>query len=121
MFSKMGGSRAPVGQNGRKCPNDLRLIWVEAFIAVADSESQLLAATRLRISQPMVSRHIRDLERWLQKTLFKYKVPAVLNEEGKKFLPTARQVVRLLEESRTFPRPRRTVPRQNDEIFLWKP
>lgn len=61
-------------------------------VAVADAGSFQLAAQRLRMSQPPLSRQIRDLERRLGVPLFNRR-PTRLTEAGRVFVESARQVL----------------------------
>ena len=53
--------------------------------------------------------------------LFESKFPVVLNEDGLAFLPTARQVMKLLQESRAIITPIRHVSGKDIDMSWWKP
>ena len=70
---------------------------LEYFIHVAACENISQAAIDLYISQPSLSAAIRRLEKELGKPLFDRVGKRLrLNEQGKRFLPTARQIVMML-------------------------
>jgi Transcriptional regulator len=72
-------------------------------IAIAETGSFEAAAERLHMTQPPLSRQIRDLERELGVQLF-HRRPTRLTEAGKVFVESARQV--LAEAERTIERTR---------------
>jgi DNA-binding transcriptional LysR family regulator len=64
---------------------------LRAFIAVADESSVTKAATRLHISQPPLSRHIRQLEEELGLRLFvRHRYGVTLTDAGRQLLKEAR-------------------------------
>ncbi|MDP9794154.1 DNA-binding transcriptional LysR family regulator [Catenuloplanes nepalensis] len=69
---------------------DLRLM--RYVVAVADAGSFQAAADRLRMSQPPLSRQIRELERQIGVDLFSRR-PTRLTEAGRVFVEAARQVL----------------------------
>ncbi len=74
---------------------------LKAFVAVAESQSFSLAAERLFITQPAVSKRIRGLEEELGQPLFDRVGRRVrLTEAGELLLPRARQLLRELDEIR---------------------
>jgi len=80
---------------------DLRLM--RYVIAIAETGSFEAAAERLHMTQPPLSRQIRDLERELGVQLF-HRRPTRLTEAGKVFVESARQVLaeaeRMVERTR---------------------
>ena len=72
----------------------MELRHLRYFIAVAERENVTRAAARLHVSQPPLSRQIRDLEDELGIPLFEHGAKAVrLTEAGHVFLSEARAVV----------------------------
>src|SRR6188474_157542 len=66
---------------------------VKAFIAVAETLSVTKAAERLHISQPPLSRHLRQLEEELGVTLFvRHRHGVTLTDEGRVLLDAGRRV-----------------------------
>ena len=78
----------------------MRLVWLEALVALAERESFTEAAKAIGKDQSSVSRYIDQLQRWLGKALIASHSPVTLTTEGASFLPIARQVIALLNGSR---------------------
>jgi DNA-binding transcriptional LysR family regulator len=73
---------------------------LELFLAVAESMSFRQAAQSLHISQPPLSRAIRELEERLQTRLFERDTRAVaLTAAGRRLLPRAQRILQLLQEA----------------------
>jgi len=78
----------------------MELRHLRYFIAVAEEENLTRAAARLHVSQPPLSRQIRDLEDELGVALFDHGAKAVrLTEAGRVFLNEARAVVERVNEA----------------------
>jgi DNA-binding transcriptional LysR family regulator len=83
-----------------KKSDDLSLVWLKAFVAVAESGKRAAAAADIGVNPSSVSRYVQDLETWLGKALLDSSVPANLYPDGERFLSVAKEVIRLLEEAR---------------------
>ncbi len=80
---------------------DLKVAWLQAFVRVAETGKQTAVAAELGLDQATVSRHIGHLEQWLDgRILFYPGMSDHLLPDGEKFLPVAREVLRLLEGAR---------------------
>ena len=77
---------------------DIRVL--KYFLAVAREQSYSLAAERLFLSQPTLSRQIKDLEEELGKTLFiRSNKGVALTEEGMILRKRAEEIVELLDKT----------------------
>ena len=90
--------------------DSLRLVWLEAFVQVAEAENISEAARELGCDQSTVSRHLQSLQKWLGKKLIEpgqisdYENPGVnigLTEEGREFRNLAADVIERLTAFRT--------------------
>ncbi|GHB29695.1 LysR family transcriptional regulator [Salinicola rhizosphaerae] len=74
---------------------------LQAFIAVADTQSFSLAGEQLHLTQPAVSKRIATLEHQSGAKLFdRINRRVSLTEAGRLLLPRARQILQLVEDSR---------------------
>jgi LysR family transcriptional regulator, benzoate and cis,cis-muconate-responsive activator of ben and cat genes len=78
----------------------MELRHLRYFVAVAEEQNVSRAAKRLHVSQPPLSRQIRDLETELGLTLFERSARAIrLTEAGKIFLLEARAALQRVEDA----------------------
>jgi LysR family transcriptional regulator, benzoate and cis,cis-muconate-responsive activator of ben and cat genes len=78
----------------------MELRHLKYFVAVAEAQNVTRAAARLHVSQPPLSRQIRDLEEELGVPLFEHSARAVrLTPAGRVFLNEAQAVLRRAEEA----------------------
>jgi DNA-binding transcriptional LysR family regulator len=78
----------------------MELRHLRYFVAVAEEQNVTRAAARLHVSQPPLSRQIRDLEAELGVALFDHGAKSVrLTEAGRAFLTEARAVVQRAGEA----------------------
>jgi len=78
----------------------MELRHLRYFVAVAEEQNVTRAAARLHVSQPPLSRQIRDLEGELGVALFEHKAKAIrLTDAGQVFLIEARSVLQRAEEA----------------------
>ncbi|MEH3145090.1 MAG: LysR substrate-binding domain-containing protein [Methylobacterium frigidaeris] len=79
----------------------MELKWIEDFLSVAETRSFSRSAEMRHVTQSAFSRRIRSLEVWLGAALLdRSTYPITLTAEGRQFLETAEEVVRLLRFSR---------------------
>ncbi len=89
----------------------LQLVWLEAFVEVAESRKRTAAAEKMGIHQGTITKHIQHLEQWLGgKMLLDQGVPANLLEDGKAFLDVAKDVLEMLDRARAPHVARETPP-----------
>ena len=78
----------------------MQISQINAFLAVAELESFTLAAEKLHITQPAVSKRIRQLENHIKADLFdRIGKRSILTPNGKAFKPHAE---RILQELKTY-------------------
>jgi DNA-binding transcriptional LysR family regulator len=78
----------------------MELRHLRYFVVVAEEQNVTRAAARLRLSQPPLSRQIRDLEEELGVELFRRTAKSLaLTEAGKLFLGEARAVLLRAEQA----------------------
>src|SRR6202008_2454598 len=78
----------------------MELRHLRYFVAVAEEENVTRAASRLHVSQPALSRQIRDLEEELGFPLLERSAKSVrLTEAGRAFLIEARALLQRVEEA----------------------
>jgi DNA-binding transcriptional LysR family regulator len=78
----------------------MELRHLRYFVAVAELQNITRAAAKLHVSQPPLSRQIRDLEDELGVALFEHSAKALrLTEAGRAFLPEARAALQRVEDA----------------------
>jgi DNA-binding transcriptional LysR family regulator len=88
----------------------MQLSQISAFLTIAELESFSLAAERLHITQPAVSKRIRQLEQSMKTSLFdRIGKRSILTPNGLAFLPHAE---RILHEVKTY---KSSLDDQNDK------
>jgi DNA-binding transcriptional LysR family regulator len=81
----------------------MELRHLRYFVAVAEEQNVSRAARRLHVSQPPLSRQIRDLENELGFALFERSAKAIhLNEAGRIFLSEARAALLRVDDAVAF-------------------
>lgn len=86
---------------------ELRLVWLEAFVQVADDRKRTAAAKAMEIHQGTVTKHIQKLEQWLgggnpapnRRMLLFDEASGTLTAGGERLLPIARQILQLAKEA----------------------
>jgi DNA-binding transcriptional LysR family regulator len=84
----------------KKRVESVRLVWLEAFVAVVDHGGYTAAAKVMGSNQSTVTRWVDGLERWLRKPLFISEFSSELSPHGVFFLEPARKTIELLNASR---------------------
>ncbi|MDJ0777356.1 MAG: LysR family transcriptional regulator [Gammaproteobacteria bacterium] len=80
----------------------MQLAQIRAFLAVAELESFSLAAERLHVTQPAVSKRIRQLEQNVNVSLFdRIGKRSILTPNGQAFRPHAERILNELETFRS--------------------
>ena len=78
----------------------MELRHLRYFVAVAELQNIHRAATKLHVSQPPLSRQIRDLEDELGVALFEHNANSLrLTEAGRAFLPEARAALQRVDDA----------------------
>ena len=86
------------------------LVWLEDFLSLAKSQSFSRSAVQRHVTQSAFSRRIRSLEDWLGFELVDRTThPVTLTEAGRRFHPTAAEIVRSMEEKLRELRPDREI------------
>jgi DNA-binding transcriptional LysR family regulator len=84
----------------RVCSQEMELRHLRYFLAVAEGENVSRAALRLNVSQPPLSRQIKQLEEELGCALFERTAKALrLTSAGKVFMKEARDILRRVERA----------------------
>ncbi|GJD72512.1 LysR family transcriptional regulator [Methylobacterium goesingense] len=79
----------------------MELKWIEDFLSLAETRSFSRSAELRAVTQSAFSRRIRSLEVWLGTVLLdRSTYPITLTSDGRQFLETAEEVLRLLTLSR---------------------
>lgn len=77
----------------RKPKDDLRSIWLEAYVALCQTKSYSRAANKLGVNQTDVTRYIQNLTEWSRKILVYSSNPFELTQDGKDFLESAQRLL----------------------------
>lgn len=85
-----------VSMSAKRNPS-IRIIWLKAFLVVADGNSVTETAKVLDVSQSTISRYLTDLEASVGRVLLTGDVPRELTEDGRKFRTVAKEVIELLD------------------------
>ncbi|PLZ02368.1 LysR family transcriptional regulator [Burkholderia sp. WAC0059] len=81
----------------------MEIAWLEDFLALSRSLNFSRTAEIRNLTQPALSRRIRQLESWLGVTLIdRSSHPASLTDEGRSFRRVAEEVLRNLHEERDY-------------------
>jgi LysR family transcriptional regulator, hypochlorite-specific transcription factor HypT len=84
----------------------MELKWLEDFVTLAETSSFSRAAEARHVTQPALSRRIKQLETWLGATLInRATYPAELTASGRQFLPVAQDSIRTFYGAREALRP----------------
>ena len=79
---------------------EMELRHLRYFVAVAELQNITRAAAKLHVSQPPLSRQIRDLEDELGVALFEHSAKALrLTDAGRAFLPEARAALQRVDDA----------------------
>ncbi len=80
----------------------MHIAQISAFLAIAELRSFSLAAERLHLTQPAVSKRIRQLEEQVKTSLFdRIGKKSILTPSGRAFLPHAERILHELEVYRS--------------------
>lgn len=94
--------------NGIRASQNFTVMQVRALVAAAESQSFSKAACRLQVTQPSLSRSIKELEEAVGASLFlRSRQGVVLSPAGQAFLPPARRLVQAYESTLAFMSERR--------------
>jgi LysR family transcriptional regulator, hypochlorite-specific transcription factor HypT len=79
----------------------MELKWIEDFLSLSASSSFSRSANERHVTQSALSRRIKQLETWLDVPLFdRTTYPVRLTPEGREFLPKAKEILLLLNDTR---------------------
>jgi hypothetical protein len=90
--------------------DSLRLCWLETFVMVVDQENISAAAEQLGISQPMASRNMQALEKWLGKKLIEPgkihdpqnpRISIGVTDDGRAFYDVSIGILQMLKDARS--------------------
>lgn len=85
----------PVDRN-----DDLRLVWLKAFVLAVEYGKYAAVASELGCNATSVGRYIASLEQWLGWMLVANDVSVQLTHKGAAFLPVAKQILETLDRTR---------------------
>lgn len=106
--SRMDVSKPVRQSKSGKRKETLRLIWLEALVALQDERKIHLAAKRLAINPRTLDRYLDELQDWLGFTLLEKRnpgdrTPVEFHHRGLDFCNKARIVIEMLYDSRKTP------------------
>jgi LysR family transcriptional regulator, hypochlorite-specific transcription factor HypT len=79
----------------------MELKWIEDFLSLSASTSFSRSANERHVTQSALSRRIKQLETWLDVPLFdRTTYPVRLTPEGREFLPKAKEILLLVNDTR---------------------
>jgi DNA-binding transcriptional LysR family regulator len=88
------------GKGKGKRKDSVRLVWLEAFVAVARKGSLREAAYEVDVDPTVVGRYLDLLEEWLNCRLILNRTPLKLSPAGTAFNRDAKEIVRVLNSYR---------------------
>lgn len=77
----------------KRLKNDLRSVWLEAYIALCQTKSYSRAANKIGVTQTDVTRYMVGLTVWSRKILISSSNPLELTDDGRNFLKSAQTLL----------------------------
>src|SRR6218665_3431145 len=83
--------------------NTVRLIWLEAFVAVVKEGTYKDAGKSLDVDPTVIMKYIKKLEKWLSRTLVIYfNGSLIVTSDGNEFAHKAETIIDIMYTSRDF-------------------
>lgn len=79
---------------------ELRLAWLETFLAVVRLKNRSNAGKELGLTQGAVTKQLQSLEDWSRMVLLRPEHPVELTKQGEAFVEVAEQVLEILTKAR---------------------